>query len=51
MSEAERLRRHFTGAYESPDTLAKAGYQKEFDTIINDQINQKNRMYEEGIKN
>ena len=50
MSEAERLRRHFSETYQNPQALGKASFQKEFDSILNDHINQKNRLHEDNIK-
>lgn len=50
MNEKERLRRHFKQAYEKPEVLYKAQQHKQFDEILNDQVNQKNRMYEESVK-
>lgn len=50
MSEAERIRRHFINVYDNVQHQTKQHYQKTFNTILNDQIDQKNQMFKDGVK-
>lgn len=50
MNEAERVRRHFSNMYASDKALNKTTFQKEFSTIMDDQIDQKNRHVQDTVE-